>query len=69
MSDSPDNYRAYLLAELRCAFLRARLLQNDIAAIGLALKAGFIDSANAIEHLADCGALRPPSSAITGVSS
>jgi len=30
--------RDYILAELRCAHLRARLAQNDIEAIGLALK-------------------------------
>jgi hypothetical protein len=48
----------YLLSELRCASLRARLLQSDIDAIGLALKAGLISSDRAVEHLADCGLLR-----------
>jgi hypothetical protein len=32
--------REYLLAELRCASLRARLQQSDIDAVGLALKGG-----------------------------
>jgi hypothetical protein len=32
--------RDYLLAELRCAALRARLWQADIEAVGLALKGG-----------------------------
>jgi hypothetical protein len=31
----------YLLAELRCASLRARLWQADIDAVGLALKAAW----------------------------
>jgi hypothetical protein len=35
--------RDYLLAELRCASLRARLWQADIDAVGLALKAGLIE--------------------------
>jgi hypothetical protein len=47
----------YLLAELRCAALRARLWQSDIDAIGLALKAGLISPDQAVEHLADCGVL------------
>jgi hypothetical protein len=48
----------YLLSELRCASLRARLLQSDVDAIGLALKAGLISPDQAVEHLADCGLLR-----------
>jgi hypothetical protein len=47
----------YLLAELRAASLRARLWQADIDAVGIALKAGWIDAEQAIEALADCGAL------------
>jgi hypothetical protein len=48
----------YLLSELRCASLRARLLQSDVDAIGLALKAGLISADQAVGHLADCGLLR-----------
>jgi hypothetical protein len=48
----------YLLAELRCAALRARLWQSDIDTIGLALKAGLISPDQAVKHLADCGVLR-----------
>ena len=48
----------YLLAELRCAQLRAMLLQHDIAAVGLALKAGLIDPEQAVELLADCDCLQ-----------
>jgi hypothetical protein len=47
----------YLLAELRCASLRARLWQADIDAVGQALKSGLIDPEQALELLRDCGAL------------
>lgn len=47
----------YLLSELRCASLRARLLQSDVDAIGVALKAGLISPDEAVEHLADSGVL------------
>lgn len=47
----------YLLAELRCAALRARLWQSDIEAIGLALKAGLISPEKAIELVDESGAL------------
>ena len=49
--------REYLLAELRAAALRTRLLQADIDAVGLVLKAGLISPDQAIEHLSDCGLL------------
>ena len=48
----------YLLKELRCASLRARLLQSDIDAIGLALKGGLISPDQAVEHLHDVDVLR-----------
>ena len=47
----------YLLAELRCAAIRARLWQSDIEAVGLALKAGLVEPEQALELLADCHAL------------
>ena len=47
----------YLLAELRCAVLRARLWAADIEAVGLALKGGLITPDQAVELLADCEAL------------
>jgi hypothetical protein len=49
--------REYLLAEFRAAVLRARLLQADIDAVGLALKGGLISPDQAVEHLSDCGLL------------
>ena len=48
---------AYLLAELRCASLRARLWQADIDAVGLALKAGLVEPEQALALLADCDCL------------
>ena len=48
----------YLLAELRCAALRARLWQADIESIGTALKAGWISPEQAVEVLADCDCLQ-----------
>jgi hypothetical protein len=50
--------REYLLAELRCAALRARLWQADITSIGIALKAGWISPEEAVEALADCDCLK-----------
>jgi len=48
----------YLLAELRCAALRARLWQADIESIGTALKPGWISPEQAVEVLADCDCLQ-----------
>jgi hypothetical protein len=48
----------YLLNELRCAALRARLWQADITSIGIALKAGWISPEEAVEALADCDCLK-----------
>jgi hypothetical protein len=56
LRQEPDR-RDYLLAELRCAALRARLWQADIEAVGLALKGGLIEPEQALELLADCDAL------------
>jgi hypothetical protein len=50
--------RDYLLAEFRCASLRARLWQADIDAVGLALKAGLIEPEHALELLDDCDCLQ-----------
>ena len=47
----------YLLAELRCASLRARLQASDIDAVGLALKGGLIEPEQALELLQDCDCL------------
>jgi hypothetical protein len=49
--------KEYLLAELRCAALRARLAACDIDAIGIALRAGMIDTDTAVQWLHGCAAL------------
>jgi hypothetical protein len=48
----------YLLAELRCASLRARLWQADIDAVGMALKAGLVEPEQALELLHECDCLQ-----------
>jgi hypothetical protein len=48
----------YLLAELRCASLRARLQAGDIDAVGLALKGGWIEPEQALELLHECDCLQ-----------
>jgi len=53
-----DNRAAYLLAELRCAALRAQLMQSDIEAVRLALKGSLITPAQALQLLHDCDVLR-----------
>jgi hypothetical protein len=53
MSDRVD----YLLQELRCAALRARLAAADIEAIGIALKGGLVTPDHALELLSDCDVL------------
>jgi hypothetical protein len=50
--------RDYLLSELRCAALRARLQQADIEAVGKALAAGLIEPEQALELLRDCDVLQ-----------
>jgi len=53
------NTRAeYVLQELRCASLRARLWQADIDAVGKARKAGWITPEQAVEALKDCDCLK-----------
>jgi hypothetical protein len=42
------SFRDYLLAELRCASLRAKILQSEIDAIGIALKGGMVTAEQAI---------------------
>jgi hypothetical protein len=44
----------YLLAELRCAAIRARLLASDFDAIGAALKGGLVTPDQALGLVADC---------------
>lgn len=57
MSAGSSGFADYLLLNLRCASLRARLAANEIQAMGVALKAGLIDPDDALEHLGEVGAL------------
>lgn len=52
------NFQDYIIAELRCAALRTRLLQADIDAVGIALKGGLVTPDQALELLHDVDALR-----------
>jgi hypothetical protein len=58
--------RDYLMAELRCASLRARLWQADIDAVGMALKAGLVSPEQALELLHDCDCLQLIEPSISG---
>ena len=58
MSESSSDFAIYLLAEIECGIIRAKLWQNDLTAIGIALRTGLVDVDNALDHLAWCDALR-----------
>ena len=64
---SEKDKAGYLLAELRCAALRARLVACEIDAIGIALRGGLIDPETAVAWLHDCGVLHYVRSAHGGV--
>ena len=57
-SEVGTDFCGYLLAEFRCAVLRARILQADIEAIGIALKSGLITPDQALALLHDVDVLR-----------
>ena len=50
-------YRQYVIAQLRLAHMRVRLLLNEIEVIGKALKAGLIEPDPAIQWLRDANGL------------
>jgi hypothetical protein len=52
-----DSRFSYLLAELHCAALRARLWHADIEAVTQALRGGLIEAEQAVELLAECECL------------
>ena len=54
----PDGFHDYLIAEIRCASLRARILQSEIDAIGIALKGGLITAEQALALMNDVDLLR-----------
>jgi hypothetical protein len=50
--------RDFILAELRCAALRSRLVTAEIDSIGVALRAEIINTDEAIAWLHECGAMQ-----------
>jgi hypothetical protein len=65
--EAGTDFHEYLLAEIRCAALRARILQSDREAVGIALMGGLVTPDQALELLHDVDALRvvgtPPAEA------
>jgi hypothetical protein len=59
------SYTEYVLAELKCAGLRARLQVAEIVTIDAALRGKFIDADAAIEWANEIGALGFMSATIT----
>ena len=51
-------FRDFVLAELKCAALRSRLVTTQIDSIGVALRGNFITEDDAIAWLDECGALQ-----------
>ena len=48
-------HREFLLSQLRCASLRAKLAANELDSIGVALRGNLITSDCAVEWLSDVG--------------
>jgi hypothetical protein len=56
-STSPSStFYEFTVRQMRVAFVRAKIIQNEIAAAGVALKAGLISPENAIAHVCEIGA-------------
>lgn len=52
-----NDFREYVLAELRTARLRAKMYVNEIEAIGIALKAHMIEPEDALAWMQEAGTL------------
>jgi hypothetical protein len=63
---SSDSYHSFVLAQLRVAAIRARLLVNEVDAIGVALAGHIIDAEAAAKLGLELGILVDASSAIVG---
>ena len=55
--DEEDQHRAFLLAALRAASARAKMLDADITTIGIALKGGLIGADTAVQWIRDANLL------------
>jgi hypothetical protein len=53
-----DPRREYILAEFRCAWTKAKLAQQDIEAVGLALQASLMTVEEAVAMFWDSEAVR-----------
>jgi hypothetical protein len=56
-TDVSSNFSDYVLAEIRCAGLRAQIMVNDIEAMTVALGAGLVNADTALAHLHEVGVL------------
>jgi hypothetical protein len=56
-TEPSSDYTGFILRQLRCAGLRARLIVNQIDSIGIALRDNFIGPDDAIAWLHEAGAL------------
>jgi hypothetical protein len=61
-------YAGFVLAQLSCAALRARLVAAEIDSAAVALRGGLIDADGAMAWMAEIGALGFMSAAVTSVS-
>jgi hypothetical protein len=57
-SQNDDGFRDYLLVAIRCARLRAQLLQSEIDQIGVALKGRMVSPDVALSWLSEIGAIQ-----------
>lgn len=57
-NESPDRKREYVLAELRCAWIKARLAQIEIETAAVAFKHNIVTSEEAAAMLSDSDVVR-----------
>jgi hypothetical protein len=55
-TSSSSGFSDFTRRQLRIAWLRAAIVKNEIAAMGVALKAGLVSPEHAISHLIEIGA-------------
>jgi hypothetical protein len=49
-------FAAFIVHRLRCARIKTRILDNELAATETALKGGLIDPESAVTHICEIGA-------------
>jgi hypothetical protein len=49
-------FTGFVLGRIRCDDINARILVNEISAMGIALKAGLVSPEAAVSHLVEIGA-------------